>query len=313
MSVPVTVVICTRDRADRLAGCLVTVKAALRPDDELLVVDSASTTSQTREVAERAGARVIRCERPGLSRARNAGWRAARNQVVAFTDDDCRPTPSWLDELTKPFAQPEIRWVTGAVDVMPEDRGKDRPVAIVPPYVAGPITRDCAEPVGSGNNFAVQASLLREVGPFHESLGAGTWLSGAEDIEMFDRLLALRVPGAHAPSAVVLHQQWRTARQLLRLDWNYGKGQGARLGLLWRRDRGWGACRIRQLLWDDGARVALRDVRNGYEFGALSTTLRTLGTLVGLACGLLLPRPETTPRRARPGRSGPFHQSKSGA
>jgi glycosyltransferase involved in cell wall biosynthesis len=289
VSTPVTAIVCTRDRPERLRGCLEAFNATLRPSDELLVVDSASTTAQTREVAEAAGARVIRSELPGLSRARNLGWRSAQHDIVAFTDDDCRPLPSWLHELSLPFKRPEIGWVTGSVSVHDEDRGKDRPVAIVPPYAAGAITRASAEPVGSGNNFAVRVAVLNQVGPFHEKLGAGTWLSGAEDIEMFDRLLTRSFAGEHAPEAVVLHQQWRSLPELLRLDWGYGKGQGARLALLRKGDRAWGNRRCRELLWDDGVRTAARDLRHGYEFGAVSTTLRTLGTLLGLAYGLRLP------------------------
>ncbi len=291
MSAPaMTVIVCTRNRPDRLRGCLEAVRASMRPGDELLVVDSASSTLETRRVAEQAGARVIRCEQPGLSRARNAGWRAARRDIVAFTDDDCRPLPSWLHELATPLKRPEVEWVTGSVSVSAEDVDKDRPVAVVPAYDEGRITRETTEPVGSGNNFAVRVSLLQAAGPFHERLGAGTWLAGAEDIEMFDRLIACGAHGVHAPEAVILHQQWRSKRELMRLDWGYGKGQGARLALLCRRDRAWGLRRTRELLWDDGVRTAARDVRGGYEFGALSTATRTVGTLVGLAAGLLLRR-----------------------
>ena len=287
---PLTVIVCTRNRPDRLRGCLEAVRAALRPDDELLVVDSASTTPETRSVAEQAGARVIRCERPGLSRARNAGWRAARHDVVAFTDDDCRPLPNWLHELSTPFKRPEVEWVTGSVSVSAEDVDKDRPVAVVPAYDEGRISRSTVEPVGSGNNFAVRVALLQAAGPFHERLGAGTWLSGAEDIEMFDRLITRGAHGVHAPHAVVLHQQWRSKRELMRLDWGYGKGQGARLALLCRGDRSWGLRRCRELLWNDGVRSAARDIRRGYEFGALSTATRTFGTLVGLLVGASLRR-----------------------
>ncbi len=305
MSSPVTVIVCTRDRPERLTGCLDALQATLRPGDELLVVDSASRTPQTELIAAAAGARVVRCDLPGLSRARNLGWRSASHEIVAFTDDDCRPLPSWLHELTMPFKRPEIGWVTGSVSVHEEDRGKDRPVAVVPPYAAGPITRATVEPVGSGNNFAVRVSVLEQVGAFHEKLGAGTWLSGAEDIEMFDRLLTRAVPGEHAPDAVVLHQQWRSKRELLRLDWGYGKGQGARLALLRKGDRSWGNRRRRELLWDDGVRTAARDLRNGYQFGAASTTTRTLGTLLGLAYGMSL-RPARSRRQ-------PAHSSNSGA
>lgn len=32
----------------------------------------------------------------GPASARNAGWRAARGEIIAFTDDDCIPAPNWL-------------------------------------------------------------------------------------------------------------------------------------------------------------------------------------------------------------------------
>jgi glycosyltransferase involved in cell wall biosynthesis len=32
----------------------------------------------------------------GPAAARNVGWRAARGQIIAFTDDDCIPAPGWL-------------------------------------------------------------------------------------------------------------------------------------------------------------------------------------------------------------------------
>ena len=33
------------------------------------------------------------------ARQRNLGWRAARGELVAFTDDDCRPEPDWLERM----------------------------------------------------------------------------------------------------------------------------------------------------------------------------------------------------------------------
>jgi GT2 family glycosyltransferase len=33
------------------------------------------------------------------ARQRNVGWREARAPVIAFTDDDCRPAPDWLERL----------------------------------------------------------------------------------------------------------------------------------------------------------------------------------------------------------------------
>jgi GT2 family glycosyltransferase len=33
------------------------------------------------------------------ARQRNVGWRDARGELVAFTDDDCRPEPDWLESV----------------------------------------------------------------------------------------------------------------------------------------------------------------------------------------------------------------------
>ena len=37
--------------------------------------------------------------RRNIAALRNAGWRAARGRLIAFTDDDCRPHPAWAERL----------------------------------------------------------------------------------------------------------------------------------------------------------------------------------------------------------------------
>ncbi len=67
-----TIAVCTQDRPDDLARCLEGL--SLMPDDgqEILVVDSASATEETRQVAERfPHVRYLRVNLPGLDRARN--------------------------------------------------------------------------------------------------------------------------------------------------------------------------------------------------------------------------------------------------
>lgn len=69
---------------------------------QLVLVDDASPDDTARVVADlaaRSSLTVTSLRLPrncGPAAARNAGWAAATAEVVAFTDDDCVPTPGWL-------------------------------------------------------------------------------------------------------------------------------------------------------------------------------------------------------------------------
>jgi len=95
----VSVVIPARDAAATLPAALAALRAQTLGAVEVLVVDDRSTGS-TAALAEAAGARVLRVATGGdggPGAARNLGVAAARADLVAFTDADCRPAPDWLE------------------------------------------------------------------------------------------------------------------------------------------------------------------------------------------------------------------------
>lgn len=107
----VSVVVATRNRAGYLGGLTAALEAQdmARDQFELIVVDDAST-DDTWETLKHLlhDSPLPSCalrlqERSGQGGARNVGWRAARGEIVAFTDDDCIPAPNWLTALTRPF------------------------------------------------------------------------------------------------------------------------------------------------------------------------------------------------------------------
>ena len=120
----VSVVICTYNRCDLLPPALESVveQSAAGVGYEVIVVDNNSTDG-TRRVVEamiarrgHANLRYVFEGEQGLSHARNAGVRAARARVVAFTDDDVRAAPDWVASIKRAFDEhPEAAYVGGKV------------------------------------------------------------------------------------------------------------------------------------------------------------------------------------------------------
>lgn len=283
---PLSVVVPTRDRPGMLGRCLAALRAELTDDDEIIVVDSASRdAAAVAGVAEQSGARLLRCDRPGASLARNAGWHAASNDTVAFVDDDVRVRPGWSAGLRSAFDDEEVVFVTGRVVVPDDQLAAERPVAVTSRTEAEALHPGLSGDLGASANLAVRRSALATVGGFDQTLGPGSWAASAEDLDLFDRLFREGFAGRFEPAAVAEHDQWRSKPQLVRLDWRYGKGMGVRLARLARWDPSRAKRLLREAVIEQGVRPVLDDIRRGYQFGAITVAARTLGTVLGVAVG----------------------------
>lgn len=282
-----SVIVPTRNRPDRLAGCLASITTSLRPVDELIVVDSASTSGGIREVAEASAALYLRCDRPGAARARNIGWRRARHDVVAFIDDDVRVSPVWAEGMAAGLAaHPEAAFMTGRLEVPPEESSR-RPVALKDDVVAHVLDFDYdGDTPGHSANLAARRYALEAVNGFDERFGAGADFRGAEDLDLFDRLYAAGLTGRYEPAANGWHQQWREKSELITLDWAYGIGMGAHIAKQLRLNRRRARTELRVMFWDWGVREILLYGRRRDKFMTATATVRVLGAVAGLARGL---------------------------
>jgi cellulose synthase/poly-beta-1,6-N-acetylglucosamine synthase-like glycosyltransferase len=84
------------------------------PRDKLeIVVTSDASTDRTEELAEAAGARVIRNPRGGKVAAQNRAVRETTGEIVAFSDANATWAPDALRRLVRPFADPDVAYACG--------------------------------------------------------------------------------------------------------------------------------------------------------------------------------------------------------
>jgi glycosyltransferase involved in cell wall biosynthesis len=244
---PISVVVCTRDRPALLARCLTALQQLDYPAYEVVVVDSASRSSDTAQVVAATPYRAVREERPGLDIARNRGAAEAQHAIIAYIDDDALAAPGWLRGVAHGFAAPEVALVTGRV--LPAEletraqrlfeqysgmdkgtqprtfrRGALRPRELI-----------AVQHVGVGANMALRRSALALLGGFDLALDVGTPAGGAGDLDLFHRALAAGLTLRYEPTALAYHRHRREMRDLWRQLYQNGQSFGVYLLKLWSR------------------------------------------------------------------------------
>lgn len=219
-----SVLICTRNRPEKVQRAASSVLANSFRDFELIVVDQ-STDNETRDRLMALGDTRLSyyaTNTVGVSVSRNLAIRAARADIVAFTDDDCICDREWLAAIHAEFAaDPAVLGVYGRV--VPYGAGQsdwdcishdgDR---VCPALIQSTTRRVVEEPaiphlvLGGGNNMSFRKEAFRRVGLFIESLGPGSRIGTGEDTEFTYRLLFNRCRLVYSPKPVVEHDNWLT-------------------------------------------------------------------------------------------------------
>ncbi|MBD0268091.1 MAG: glycosyltransferase [Cyanobacteria bacterium Co-bin8] len=149
--------------------------------------------------------------------ARNQGIRVATGEILAFTDADCYPAETWLEQLVQPFTDPAVGLVAGEVEAFPGgnwlERYADRKQTLSQKStLAHPFC-----PYGQTANLAVRATIFKQVGLFRPHLTSGG------DADFCWR--AQREGGwqlAFAEQAIVQHHHRDTLEGLRRQWYRYG-------------------------------------------------------------------------------------------
>lgn len=249
-ALPLSVIVCCHARPHYLRACLAGLAAQSCRDFELLVVDSGSPPAEAEAIAalaREAGARLLRSDSPGLSRARNLGAAAAQGHWVAYLDDDAVAEPGWAAALLNRIATLPPKAAALGGRILPT---WEAPLPTWwPPKLRGVLTivewdgfgelgRDLPAEVDIyGANMAFATAPLLSVGGFPEALGrVGSRLLSGEEVEVVGRLRAKGYRAFYDGAAAVRHsiqrERLHPAWLLSRLLW-----QGATDALRDRRSR----------------------------------------------------------------------------
>lgn len=119
----VSVIIPHYDNLEGLQQCIAKLRTqTLDPSRyEIIVADNNSSCGILAVKRACQGvARVVPAPIPGAAEARNAAIAVARGEVLAFTDQDCRPRPDWLERGVRALDSADI--VGGRMVVCVDDR-----------------------------------------------------------------------------------------------------------------------------------------------------------------------------------------------
>ena len=191
-------------------------QSVARNEYEIIVVNDGSCDG-TEELVRGYDVTLLPQPNLGPAAARNRGAREARGEILLFTDADCAPTYTWIEEMIRPLQNSEIVGVKGVYrtrqrGLLPrfvqleyeskyDKMAKDRYIDFIDAYSAG-----------------YRRAIFEENGGFDPVFP----VPSAEDVEFSFRLARKGYTMVFAPQAVVHHHHDVSIWEYLRRKFRYG-------------------------------------------------------------------------------------------
>jgi glycosyltransferase involved in cell wall biosynthesis len=228
-----SVVICTRNRADKIGTAVASVLANDHPAFDLTVIDQ-STNDGTEAVLlpvakEDVRLHYLHVEEAGLSRAYNTGIRRTTGGIIAFTDDDCIVPTDWLTTIADAFdSDDEADLLYGQVQAASTENSDAQLTPVLAIREAERLSQNNGFRVtGMGANFAARRRLFDRIGGFDEVLGGGGPLRSSQDFDLTYRTFRAGSVILLRPEVTIRHDGFREYEDWPALLRNYGIGDGA--------------------------------------------------------------------------------------
>ena len=212
----VTVVVSTYtiERSEYVSDCIESLKRqTLLPKELILVLDPDETLLKFYKSCMSSDVKIVLSQGRGLSNARNTGIKNAKQDIVAFIDDDAIAEEHWLENLVKNYGDPRVVGVGGLIKPVWDS---SRPVWFPEEldWIVGCSYKGLPEsktyvrnPIGC--NMSFRRDVFEKVGCFKVDVGrVGKKLLGSEETEFSIRIYE-KIPGSKVmfdPSAVIYHK-----------------------------------------------------------------------------------------------------------
>lgn len=178
----ISVVIPAYNEEEYLPKTLASIRSLERKPDEVIVVN-ASSIDKTGEVAKQYGARVLTEEKRTIGYSRQMGLKAAKGDVVVFTDADAVVPRDWLTKIEAMLTRPGVVGVFGGFRVPDGPWWYRLYINTLQPLLNVIYWKLFRIPMASGQNMAFYKKVALSVGGFPEEYKI------AEDIEIARRMM----------------------------------------------------------------------------------------------------------------------------
>jgi glycosyltransferase involved in cell wall biosynthesis len=214
-----SVIVATRNRAQAITPCLNSIADALANaaplDAQIIVVDNGSTDDTPAILNAWASTSPFPClplSEPitGKARALNRALRAADGEIFAFTDDDCRLSEDYANDLLRHHAADTQLVLRGGrvelgdptdlpftIDTNPNVRHWSR--------AANSARHENLAGVLAGCNMTAHRALVERLGPFDENFGPGSVVGSGEDTDYIYRAYLAGAILEYVPDMTVFH------------------------------------------------------------------------------------------------------------
>jgi glycosyltransferase involved in cell wall biosynthesis len=196
---------------------------------EIIVVDG-NSTDNTREIVSQYPVKLLLEERPGLNAARNTGIKNSSGEIVAFTDADCIIPENWVSKIVDNFRDSQVGWVGGNVvgyyDSFLSHYSDESFIPVMRIFRKREVLDSVKPPqkYPAGCNMAFKRGALKKVGLFDEGIKYGF-----DEDELVERICRGGYKMVLDPNVLVRHKHRPALKELLKQNFNYGRGLGLML------------------------------------------------------------------------------------